>query len=226
MGGRVAEEGKDTIIASACLSLSSAVLETGFSISGTEGVIGMRFRFGWRKEQQDDKQLSKIMTEYVERDTSKDSLLQEVATPTRVMFFGNHDETGSLYSLFLRSKGYQVFHFSSPATCALINEQQCTCPRDQVCADILIADMHLEVMTGLELIRHQKERGCLALPEHKAVIAKGFTLKQEHEAFALGCKTLLKPFRLMDMMEWIKKCETNIPPGRKLIPQTELLKTV
>jgi len=201
----------------------------------------MRFRFGWRKEQKNEKQIYEIFAEDNRSDLQEDLATtdndpsnlvianeqpaQEITLTTRILVFGDHEELGSLYSLFLRSKGYEVFHFPSPATCALITKQKCTCPRDYVCADILIADMDMEGMTGLDLIRHQKDRGCLALPEHKAVLCKRFTNKQEYEAAALGCKTLRKPFRLLDMMEWVKKCEMNIPPDRKLTPHKELLET-
>lgn len=182
----------------------------------------MRFHFGWRKEQKSSKHTNEILNETIELDATEDSSTEEVTTPTRILFFGNQEEVSSLYSLFLRSKGYEVFQFPSPATCALIKEKACTCPRDYVCADMMVADMDMEGMSGLELIRHQEERGCRALPEHKAVISKGLTLSQEHEAAVLGCKTLLKPFRLMDLMDWVKKCEQRIPSNRKLTPHDEL----
>jgi CheY-like chemotaxis protein len=90
---------------------------------------------------------------------------------------------------------------------------------------MMISDMDMEGMTGLELIRHQYERGCRAFTEHKAVISKVLTSGQKSEAAALGCKTLLKPFRLKDMMEWVIKCEENIKPDRKLTPLEVLLET-
>jgi CheY-like chemotaxis protein len=145
---------------------------------------------------------------------------------TRILVFGDHEELGNLCTLYLLSKGYEVFHFPSPTTCALIAGQKCTCPRDHVCADILIAEMEMEGMTGLDLIRHQKDRGCRALPENKAVIATAFSRKQEGEAASLGCKTLLKPFRLLDMMEWVSRCEMNLDPERKLVAKEELFETV
>jgi CheY-like chemotaxis protein len=184
----------------------------------------MRFRFGWRKEQKNYKQIKEMLNEPIEfAATEEDPSIEEVTTPTRILFFGNQEEINSLYSLFLRSKGYEVLHFQSPSACALIKKQTCSCPRNHVCADMMISDMDMEGMTGLELIRQQYERGCRALTEHKAVISKGLTSSQKSEAAALGCKTLLQPFRLKDMMEWVRKCEQGILPGRKLTPHTELL---
>lgn len=204
--------------------------------------MAMRFRFGWRKEQKSEKHLNKMFAEDILPEESEaqtipdndqhhehivnDQPSQEVTRAMRILVFGDHEELGNLYSLFLRSKGYEVFHFPTPATCALVAQEICTCPREHVCSDLLIADMDMEGVTGLELIRHQQERGCRVLPEHKAVLSTRFSNKQEYEATVLGCKTLRKPFRLLDMMAWVKKCEESIPPNRKLIPSKELLETV
>jgi CheY-like chemotaxis protein len=201
----------------------------------------MRFRFGWRKELKSEKQINepldaKLLSGVTEEHLSADNELKDVVTlneqpekegamTTRILFFGDHDEIGNLYTLFLRSKGYEVFHFPSPATCALVAQQMCCCPREHVCADLLIADMEMEGMTGLELIRHQKEKGCRSLPACKAVISRSFTHRQEYEATALGCKTLRKPFRLLDMLEWVNACEKKIAPDRKLTPYKELVET-
>lgn len=143
----------------------------------------------------------------------------------RILIFGDHEETRNLYSFFLRSRGYEVLNFPSPATCSLVAEQKCTCPRDHVCADMILADMEMQGMTGLELIRCQKEMGCHAPPQNKAVISTGLTTTQQQEVLALGCKSLQMPFRLQDLSAWVTECEKNIPPERKLAPIKELLDT-
>jgi CheY-like chemotaxis protein len=143
----------------------------------------------------------------------------------RILIFGDHDETRNLFSFFLRSKGYEVLHFPDPASCALIVEKRCTCPRDHMCADFILADMEMQGMTGLELIRCQKEMGCHAPPQNKAVFSTGLTPNQQQEVRALGCKSLQMPFRLQSLLAWINECEANIPSGRKLVPYQALLKT-
>lgn len=199
----------------------------------------MRFRFGWRREQKDAKDIYK---EY-EEDTQSEAL-NEIASSeaensntivvnclhdrdetmtTRIILLGDQEEISGLYSLYLRSKGYEVFHFSSPSSCSLLVEQKCTCPRDYLCADIIITQMDMAGMSGLELIRHQNEKGCHALPENKAIIFSEFTSSQEHQAKALGCKIMQKPFRLVDLMNWVNECEKRIPAKRELTPLDELL---
>lgn len=142
---------------------------------------------------------------------------------TRILYFGDEDEARNLYSFFLRAKGYEVFHFSTAETCSLICEQRCTCPSDQVCADIVFADMDIHGMTGLELVRHQKEMGCNSPAENKVIIATELSAKEQQEVDFLGCHFLKKPFSPRELLAWVNECEKNIPPGRKLVPPEQLL---
>lgn len=198
----------------------------------------MRFRYGWRKEPKDQKHIKAVCYEenetYMPEDqVSIDNDLQviivkprpesNVVITTRIIFFGDEEGICGLYSLYLRSKGYEVFHYPSPMSCALMSQQKCTCPRDHVCADIIITEMEMEGMSGLDLMRHQYERECRVLPCNKAIISNKFITMQEYEAKALGCKLLRKPFRLLDVMEWVNECERTIPASRELTPFNELL---
>lgn len=193
----------------------------------------MRFRFGWRKDRKKQGQSDEALSdetqsnepEHLPHDDNAPNMIivngrtaQEVTMTTRIIFLGDKEDVGNLYSLFLRSKGYEVHHFPSPSTCALITQKLCTCPRDHLCADIIIAELDMDGMSGLELFRHQTEKGCHALLRNKAIISSKFTNRQEYEARALGCKILRKPFRLLDIMAWIQECEKNIPADRKLTP--------
>lgn len=142
---------------------------------------------------------------------------------TRILIFGEHNETRNLYTFFLDSKGYEVLNFPRPATCATLQEGRCSCPRNHVCADIIIADMEMEGMTALELFRLQQERGCRALPRNKVVISTGLNGKEQQEIRELGCKSLHKPFRLSDLLAWIHECERHIRSDRQLAPYESLL---
>jgi CheY-like chemotaxis protein len=146
----------------------------------------------------------------------------EVTMSTRILFFGDKEKTADLYCNYLRSRGYEVLHFASPLYCTLMSQKSCTCSPNQFCADIIITEVNLEGMTGLELVRLQIERGCNAPPNNKAILSAGLTKAQEQELCALGCIFLKKPFRLMDLIAWVNECEKNIPPHRKLVPHEEL----
>lgn len=79
----------------------------------------------------------------------------------RILIFGDHEETRNLFSFFLRSKGYEVLHFPTPASCALIVAKNAPAPVT-MCA-LTSSLLTQKCMSGLELIRCQKEMGCHAL---------------------------------------------------------------
>jgi len=144
---------------------------------------------------------------------------------TRILIFSCREETRKLYSYFLRAKGYEVLQFSTPATCALLAAGENSCFRDRNCADVLLVDMEMQGMTGLEFLRHQQERGCRILPQNKLLISTGLTTEQDQEVGSLGCAFLIKPFRLSLLLDWLQACERNIPQGRQLAPCAALLAT-
>ena len=142
----------------------------------------------------------------------------------RVLLFEDDESTRNLVGMYLRVKGYEVLDFVSPVTCALVSEKKCECPRNHACADMVITDMNMPGMTGLQLIRYQIEKGCHAPPQNKAVISAALTREQEQEFCALGCRCLRKPFKLPDLLNWVRSCEENIPADRELEPVEVLLK--
>lgn len=127
---------------------------------------------------------------------------------------------------FLRAKGYEVLDFPSPLTCALVSEKQCACPREHACADLVITDMNMPGMTGLELIRMLADKGCHAPPQNKIVISSALSAEQHAEFRALGCHFLPKPFQLHELWKAVQICEQNVAPDRQLAPLEDLWKTI
>lgn len=136
----------------------------------------------------------------------------------RILLFEDDDDLRQLVSAFLNGQGYEVLAFASPLACAMIAQGKCQCPRENSCADILITDMHMPGMSGLELIQFQAQRGCHAPAENKLVLSSALTPGLESELRSLGCRMLRKPFRLSELLEVVKDCAASIDPGRRLTP--------
>lgn len=136
----------------------------------------------------------------------------------RILIFEDDDNTRKLLDTFLMSKGYEVLSFASPVACDLISLEKCSCMRQHACADAIITDMNMPGMSGLDLIRIQKERACHTPPQNKAVISAALTPEQEREFRSLGCECFRKPFKLNDLLAWLRSCEKNLPEARQLEP--------
>jgi len=144
----------------------------------------------------------------------------------RILLFEDEHAIRRPLCVFLRARGYEVLDFPSPMTCTLVTEKKCTCTRDRACADLVIADMKMPGMTGLELIRMMAEKGCHASTQDKIIISSSLTPEQAVELQTLGCHIFPKRFQLEELLKLIHVREQHIPPDRKLVPVEELWKTV
>ena len=118
-----------------------------------------------------------------------------------------------LWSLF-DNRGYEVFTFPHPAICPLSEENQCPCPKEQACSDIIISDLQMPFKNGLVFIEEQINKGCRC----KNIALMSGAIRDEHftKAKSLGITIFKKPFRLADIINWVDQIEKNIPPERRL----------
>jgi DNA-binding response OmpR family regulator len=144
------------------------------------------------------------------------------AMQLRVLVFEDEPTILRPICTFLRAQGYEVLGFPTPIACSLVSDDDCKCPHDRSCADILITDMKMPKMTGLEMIHLMADKGCYIPPQNKIVISSAITIEQEEELESLGCHFLPKPFQLGDLLDLVRACGKNISPDRELIP-TEIL---
>lgn len=142
----------------------------------------------------------------------------------RILFFEDEPAIRRPISAFLRANGFEVLDFSSPMACTLVAGEKCSCPRDKACADLVITDMKMPGMTGLDLLRRMIAKGCRTSTQHKIVISSGLTPGQAEEFRALGCHYLPKPFALEDLLGLVQRCARDLPPDRQLVPVDDLWK--
>lgn len=142
----------------------------------------------------------------------------------RILVFEDDTSTREFLAEGLRKRGYEVLAFPSPVTCSLVADQACLCPREHACADIVITDMNMPCMTGLEFIWYQYQKQCKCPSENKAVISADLNWNQEQEFASLGCRYFQKPFKLNEILNWVSECERRIPADRVLIPTDSLWK--
>lgn len=142
----------------------------------------------------------------------------------RVLLFEDQTMLRKAIANALRSESYEVLDFSSPICCSIGGMQKCECPHDHVCADVIISDINMPKMSGLELIRLQSQKGCHAHPQNKIIISGKGTQREEEEILAMGCHFLRKPFQIHDLLALLNECKKNIPSDRKLVPCEELLR--
>jgi CheY-like chemotaxis protein len=126
----------------------------------------------------------------------------------RAVVIEDNDLIRDLLSRILDLRGYQVSSFSDPMACLKTIEEEAPLASGEAWCDILITDLHMPLMTGLEYISVMSAREA-PMPE-AAIMSGDWTEKDLREAKELGCTVFEKPFSIDDLREWLNRCEVRI----------------
>jgi DNA-binding NtrC family response regulator len=132
----------------------------------------------------------------------------------RALIFEDDRALRQILWMMFDSRGYEVFSFPSPVSCPLSEEKICPCPEEQSCSDLIISDIQMPFMNGLDFIATQIEKGCRC--SHIALMSGNFTAAYVAKAKSLGLTTFAKPFTFTDIKKWLDQIEKDIDPNRKL----------
>jgi DNA-binding response OmpR family regulator len=122
-----------------------------------------------------------------------------------------------LVTIIAQNKGHEVIALPEPVVCPLYSDLDCCCSQDLACGDLMIISNRMAKMSGLKLIKKQLEGGCKGAAQNKLVLSTSARKSREFSfAKELGCKVLMKPFKISEISAWIDECEKRIDPNRKL----------
>ena len=116
--------------------------------------------------------------------------------------------------MFFDYRGYEIFTFPHPKSCDLVDIKTCSCPVSHACADLIITDLNMPFMKGLDFIEHQIEKGCKV--KNLALMSGDISKEVSERAQMLGVKLFEKPFTINELEEWAEASERKIPEDRSL----------
>ncbi|MCX6641340.1 MAG: response regulator [bacterium] len=126
----------------------------------------------------------------------------------RASVFDDDEAIREIVVEILKQRGYEVQDYAAVSTCPLYLEANCGCPVGVACNDVIISDVHMPGLTGLEFIEHQKKNGCKV--KHIALMSGAWTEESRQQAENLGCEVFTKPFRVQELVNWLKRCERKL----------------
>ena len=138
----------------------------------------------------------------------------------RILVFDDHEEILNLLKVVFDSRGYEVLTYPHPGACPIFDHDSCSCPDGQSCTDIILTDINMPVMKGIDFIEKQMKKGCQC--RHLALMSGDYTSDEMERANELGLKFFLKPFEISDIFEWLDQIEQKIHPHRRLTEYDEL----
>jgi DNA-binding NtrC family response regulator len=127
----------------------------------------------------------------------------------RAILFDDDPAVLGLLTLWFGERGYEVMSFDEPVQCPVYAGRG-GCDRRQPCGDIMITDLQMPAMSGLELLELQACRGCGLDVRNKAVLSGSLDAAALEAVRRLGCAAFAKPFRLARLEEWVRGCESRM----------------
>ncbi len=119
-----------------------------------------------------------------------------------------------LWSLCDR-RGYEVFTFPDPGLCPLHVMDGCPCAAGITCTDIIISDLRMPLVQGLDFVEELSLKHCAA--PHIALMSGTWSEADEARAARLGCRVFHKPFSFAEVDAWFTKVEFLVSPDQGLL---------
>lgn len=135
----------------------------------------------------------------------------------RIIVLDTDKDIRDLVTMIVQNKGHEVIALPELTVCPLYSDLDCCCSQDLACGDLMIISNRMAKMSGLKLIKKQIEGGCKGATQNKLVLSTAVRKSRELSfAKELGCKVLMKPFKISEISAWIDECEKRIDPNREL----------
>ena len=133
---------------------------------------------------------------------------------TRALIFDDNRDLSHLLEVFLKNKGYDVFTYEDPSLCPLQHSHECRCGKNQACTDIVITDIDMPNISGIDFIEDQIRKGCKV--QNIAIMSGKWSEVNMKRAKDLGCAVFEKPFALSAIRKWIDECEEQKDPCKEI----------
>lgn len=147
----------------------------------------------------------------------------ETENDLRILIFEDNKFVRHALKEFLCEFGYDVYTFEDPVASPLYKKSYCDCRFGSACADVIISDVNMPFLSGLDFMRNQVLKGCKV--KSRALMSGDWTHNNLLRAQRLGCRIFSKPLVIKEIVQWIENSQKRENPFRELSDRagTELL---
>ena len=130
----------------------------------------------------------------------------------RVIILDDEPLIRRLLFTVLDRRGSEVFTFADPGDCPLHGVLECPCPAGARCADVILSDVQMGEIDGIDFVRDLTHKGCRQ-PHFELMSARWHTAAITR-AERLKCPLLAKPVATANVIRWLEQIELSISPDR------------
>jgi len=141
---------------------------------------------------------------------SKTKIMRKVRT---ILLEDNLISQGILKYL-LTARNHEVITYDNPSICPLQLTPECRCHDNERCTDILISDLNMPIINGLDYIKNQRMKGCKC--KSVALVSSELSEEVRKKAAELSCKVFSKPYDISEIFNWLDDVESNMDKDVKL----------
>ena len=132
----------------------------------------------------------------------------------RVVILEDDQLSNALLSLVMNNKGYEVFTYDTPTICPLQLTPECRCGENERCTDIILSDLNMPGINGLEYFSNQRTKGCKC--QNIALVTDNINIDVAQKATNLSCKLFSKPVDMKEISGWLHEIEDSFDYSVKL----------
>jgi len=132
----------------------------------------------------------------------------------RTILCEDNESIREIFNFMLQERGHEVFAYKDAGDCPLSSYSGCKCNQMKFCSDLIISDVSMPNVNGLEFIKNLRKNGCKI--KNIALVSGYWDPKDVLKAKELGCAVFHKPVAPEELFEWIDTCEKDIDPQRVL----------
>ena len=133
----------------------------------------------------------------------------------RIMIIDDDHDIIALFKMILKESGHDILACHDPTECSVFKKPGCNCPKNIRCTDLLIVDIMMPMMNGIDLLRLQEQRGCKVPVFHKALMSASQSKEHKQAAREIGCHFIEQPLKVPNILDWIDQCESSVLAERK-----------
>ena len=123
----------------------------------------------------------------------------------RTILCENNECIRKILFFILQERGHEVFTYKDAKDLSLSSCAKCNGNHKDICADIIISEVSISKVNGLEVFKKLKNNGCRI--KNIALVSDNWAEIDISKAKELGCSIFYKPVAPEELFEWIETCE-------------------